>query len=114
MAATVEEYLAEFEGELRERLDAMRSTIREAAPEAVEGMFYGMPGYKLDRKPLVYFAGYPRHTGFYATPNGHEAFAQEFAAYKQGKGSVQFPHDQALPLGLVRRVVEFRIASIRG
>ena len=114
MAGTVEEYLEGFDGEARERLDAMRATIREAAPEAVEGMAYGLLGYKLDGKPLVYFGGFPRHTGFYATPNGHEAFAEDFAPYKQGKGSVQFPHDQALPLGLVRRVVEFRIANIRG
>ncbi|QKE86129.1 DUF1801 domain-containing protein [Arthrobacter sp. NEB 688] len=92
----------------------MRRTVREAAPDAVESMAYGMPAYKLDKKPLVYFAGYDRHVGFYATPNGHEAFADEFARYKQGKGSVQLPLDEPLPLDLVRRVVEFRVASIRG
>ncbi|WP_216842593.1 DUF1801 domain-containing protein [Arthrobacter sp. NEB 688] len=114
MADTVDEYLTGFEGEVRERLDAMRRTVREAAPDAVESMAYGMPAYKLDKKPLVYFAGYDRHVGFYATPNGHEAFADEFARYKQGKGSVQLPLDEPLPLDLVRRVVEFRVASIRG
>ncbi|WP_030529311.1 DUF1801 domain-containing protein [Phycicoccus jejuensis] len=114
MADTVDEYLAGFEGEVRERLDAMRRVVREVAPDAVESMAYGMPAYKLDKKPLVYFAGFERHVGFYATPNGHEAFAEEFAAYRQGKGSVQLPLDRPLPLGLVRRVVEFRVASIRG
>lgn len=111
---TVEEYLAQFDGDVRARLDAMRSTIREAAPDAVEGVAYGLVGYKLDKKPLVYFGGFPHHVGFYATPNGHEAFAEEFAPYKQGKGSVQLPHDRPLPLALVRRVVEFRMANIRG
>ena len=114
MAGTVEEYLTGFDGEVRTRLDAMRDVIRAAAPEAVEGMAYGMPGYKLDGKPLVYFAGYDKHVGFYATPNGHEAFAEEFARYKQGKGSVQFPHTEPLPTDLVRRVVEFRVGTIRG
>lgn len=114
MAGTVEEYLTGFDGEVRTRLDAMRDVIRAAAPEAVEGMAYGMPGYKLDGKPLVYFAGYDKHVGFYATPNGHEAFAEEFARYKQGKGSVQFPHTEPLPSDLVRRVVEFRVGAIRG
>lgn len=114
MAGTVEEYLTGFDGEVRTRLDAMRDVIRAAAPEAVEGMAYGMPGYKLDGKPLVYFAGYDKHVGFYATPNGHEAFAEEFARYKQGKGSVQFPHTEPLPTDLVRRVVEFRVGAIRG
>lgn len=114
MADTVDEYLAEFDGEVRARLETMREVVRTAAPEAVESMAYGMPAYKLDKKPLVYFAGFDKHVGFYATPNGHEAFADDFARYKQGKGSVQFPHTEPLPTDLVRRVVEFRIGSIRG
>lgn len=115
MAATsVDDYLAGFDGEVRSRLDAMRDTVRAAAPDAVESMAYGMPAYKLDGKPLVYFAGYDRHVGFYATPNGHEAFADEFSRFRQGKGSVQFPHTEPLPLDLVRRVVEFRVGVVRG
>ena len=111
---TVDDYRARFVGEVRTRLDTMRDLVRAAAPDAVEGMAYGMPAYKLDGKPLVYFAGYAGHVGFYATPNGHEAFAEEFARYKQGKGSVQFPHREPLPTDLVRRVVEFRVRAVRG
>lgn len=113
-AGSVEEYLDGFSGEVRERLETMREVITRAAPEAVESIAYGMPAYKLDKKPLVYFAGYASHVGFYATPNGHEAFAAEFAPYKQGKGSVQFPNDQPLPTDLVANVVAFRISAIRG
>jgi len=113
-SSPVDDYLAGFTGDVRARLDQMRAAITAAAPGAVESMAYGMPAYKLDKKPLVYFAGFDKHVGFYATPNGHEEFAEEFASYKQGKGSVQFPHTQPLPLDLVRRVVEFRIGAIRG
>ena len=67
-----------------------------------------MPAYKTFGKPLVYFAGYAKHVGLYATPSGHEAFAKELAHYKQGKGSVQFPHNQPLPEDLIRRIVAFR------
>jgi uncharacterized protein YdhG (YjbR/CyaY superfamily) len=71
-----------------------------------------MPAYKLGGKPLVYFAAFPAHIGFYATPNGHEAFKAEFAPYKQGKGSVQFPHSKPLPTELVRKVVKYRINNV--
>ena len=111
---TVDDYLGGFSGEVRDRLDTMRSVITTTAPDAVESMAYGMPAYKLDGKPLVYFAGYDRHVGFYATPNGHEAFAEEFAHYRQGKGSVQVPHTEPLPTDLVRRVVRFRVEAVRG
>ncbi len=109
---TVGAYIADFDGETRRRLEQMRQILRSAAPEAEESIAYGMPAYKLHGKPLVYFAGYKNHIGFYATPNGHEAFKAEFAKYKQGKGSVQFLHDQPLPMELVKRVVEFRVKNL--
>jgi uncharacterized protein YdhG (YjbR/CyaY superfamily) len=71
-------------------------------------MAYGMPAYKLNKKPLVYFAGYKNHIGFYATPSGHEQFSKELSKYKQGKGSVQFPLDKPIPFDLIRQMVAFR------
>lgn len=106
--ASVDEYIADFDGIARERLELMRATVREAAPDAEESISYGMPAYKMNG-PLVYFAAYANHIGFYATPSGHEEFAFELSRYKQGKGSVQFPHDERLPIDLVRRIVEFRV-----
>lgn len=109
---TVDEYITGFEGDVRKRLETMRQVIRATAPEAVESFSYGMPAYKLHGKPLVYFAGFAHHIGFYATPNGHEAFKKEFAPYKQGKGSVQFPLDQPLPIELIKKVVRSRIQQL--
>jgi uncharacterized protein YdhG (YjbR/CyaY superfamily) len=68
-----------------------------------------MAAYKTHGRPLVYFAGFPNHIGFYATPNGHSEFAKELAGYKQGKGSVQFPLDQPLPVELISRITQFRV-----
>ena len=110
---SVDEYLGQFDGVVRERLEIVRRIIRETAPATTEMIAYGMPGYKLGGKPLVYFAGFSHHIGFYATPNGHAAFKDEFAQYKQGKGSVQFPHDKPLPVDLIRRVVEYRVGIVR-
>ena len=109
---TVIAYMDQFDGEIKKRLEVMRILIRSQAPHAQESIAYGMPSYKLSGKPLVYFAGYPHHIGFYATPNGHEAFAKEFAQYKQGKGSVQLPHDQPLPVNLIKRVIAYRVTQL--
>lgn len=109
----VTSYLDQFDGEVRRRLDQVRFTIKETAPEAVESLSYGLVGYKLNGKPLVYFGGFTNHVGFYATPNGHEAFTKEFAPYKQGKGSVQFPNDEPLPIELIQKVVVFREERLR-
>ncbi len=108
---TVEDYLSTFEGTILERMKEVRSLILSLAPEAVESISYGMPGYKIHGKPLVYFAGYKHHLGFYATPTGHEAFKKDLAKYKQGKGSVQFPNDEPLPVELIKQIILFRIAE---
>lgn len=107
----VENYIAEFPSETREILNQLRNLILATAPQATETISYGMPAYKLNGKPLVYFAGYKSHIGFYATPSGHSEFAQELSVYKQGKGSVQFPLNQPIPYELIKRIVIFRIAQ---
>jgi len=108
---TAEEYIAGFSAEVQIILNQIRSTIRQAAPEAEESIAYGMPAYKLQGKPLVYFAGFKNHIGFYATPSGHSEFAKELSKYKQGKGSVQFPINQPIPFELIALIVEFRVVE---
>jgi uncharacterized protein YdhG (YjbR/CyaY superfamily) len=106
---TVDEYFKDFSEDVQHILIEIRSAIIELAPQAEESISYGMPAYKTNGKPLVYFAAFKNHIGFYATPSGHKAFEKELAKYKQGKGSVQFPIDKPMPLKLITKIVEYRI-----
>jgi uncharacterized protein YdhG (YjbR/CyaY superfamily) len=103
----INEYIAGFPDDVQERLEHVRSTIHKAAPEAEETISYGIPTFKLNGN-LVHFAAFKNHIGFYPTPVGIEEFREELSRYKEGKGSVQFPFDQSLPLDLIRRIVLFR------
>ena len=105
----VDGYIKTFPKEIQKFLGQIRMTIRQAAPEAEESISYGMPAFKINGKPLVYFAAFKNHIGFYATPTGHEEFADELSQYKQGKGSVQFPLNKAMPLDLIERITKFRV-----
>ncbi len=105
----VNDYITAFPKEVQSRLKQIRTAIKTIAPEAEESISYGMPAYKLNKKPLVYFAGYEKHIGFYATPSGYDEFAKELSKYKQGKGSVQFPLDEKLPLKLIEKMVKFKV-----
>ncbi|HEX8376647.1 MAG TPA: DUF1801 domain-containing protein [Pedobacter sp.] len=109
----VDDYILEFPLQVQEILSNIRQLILETAPESVENISYGIPAYKLKGKPLVYFAGYKNHIGFYATPQGHENFAEELSNFKQGKGSVQFPLSKPIPFDLIKRVVEFKKSSLK-
>jgi uncharacterized protein YdhG (YjbR/CyaY superfamily) len=105
---TIDEYIAGFPVEVQVVLEQVRSAIRKAAPQAEETIAYNMPAYRLNG-PLVYFAAFKNHIGFYATPTGHEAFAKDLSRYKQGKGSVQFPLDASMPIELITKIVKFRV-----
>ena len=108
---SIDEYLASFPTETQEILEQVRDTIKIAAPQAEECISYAMPAFKLNGKPLVYFAGYKNHIGFYATPTGHEAFEKELSIYKQGKGSVQFPLTHPIPYELIKKIVQFNVQN---
>ncbi len=109
MSDDVQAYIDGFPAETQSRLEALRALVHETCPAAIEGLNYGLIGYKLFGHPLVYFGGFKQHIGLYATPEGQEAFADEFARYKQGKGSVQFPLAEPLPIDLITRVIEQRV-----
>jgi uncharacterized protein YdhG (YjbR/CyaY superfamily) len=107
-AATVDAYIAQFPPDVRERLQTVRRSILSAAPGASERISYGMPAFFL-RKNLVYFGAFKGHIGFYPGAEAIEVFASELTPYRTSKGAVQFPHDRRLPLGLIRKIVKFRV-----
>jgi len=106
---SVDDYIALYPPDIREVLDRIRAIIKEHAPDVMESISYGMPAYKTYGKPLIYFAAQKKHIGLYATPSGNEAFQEDLANYKQGKGSVQFPYAQPIPYDLIGRIVAFRV-----
>ena len=107
--ATIDEYIAQFPQDVQVILEKMRQTIHSAAPAAVEAISYQMPTYKLNGKNLVHFAAFAHHIGFYPIPSGIAAFKKELSAYKQGKGSVQFPLEKTMPYNLVKKIVQYRV-----
>lgn len=110
---TFTEYINQFPQNTQRQLIALRTAISSNFPEAVEGFAYGMPSFKLKKKPFVYFAAYKKHIGVYATPIAHEKFAEKLKNYKQGKGSVQFPLTENLPIDLLIEMLAFKASEIK-
>jgi uncharacterized protein YdhG (YjbR/CyaY superfamily) len=109
-AKSIPAYIARFPEPTRARLKKLYTAVKKAAPGAEEGISYGMPAFKKG-KGRVYFAAFKAHIGFF--PGGYisDVFKKELKAYKTGKGSVQFPNDRPLPLGLITRMVKRRISQ---
>lgn len=105
---SVDDYIASAPAEVHKRLKDLRQLIKESAPQAQEKIGYGMPAYMLNG-PLIYFAAFKDHIGLYPTSSKLETEIQEAARFRTGKGTLQFPLDQPLPLSLIRKIVEYRV-----
>lgn len=89
-------------------LRKLRTLIKKAAPNAQEGISYGMASYKLNGV-LVYFMPWRSHIGFYPASSGIASFSKEVAPYKSSKGTMKFKLDEPLPLVLIEKIVKFRV-----
>ncbi len=109
---TIDDYIKSFPVDVQKKLESIRRLVKKLAPEAQEKISYQIPTFYLNGN-LVHFAAFKNHIGFYPTPRGVSAFQKELSRYKNGKGSVQFPMDEPLPLDLIKRIVQFRLEKNR-
>jgi uncharacterized protein YdhG (YjbR/CyaY superfamily) len=105
---TMNEYIQTAPKDAQEKLHEMRTCIREAAPGAIEGLKWGMPAFSYQRI-LVTFAAFKHHIGFYPTPSAVKAFAKNLSRFKTSAGSIQFPLEKPLPLGLILKITAFSV-----
>ena len=112
--ASVAEYLDALSAERRARFESLRATVRAAAPAAEETIAYDMPAYRLRGRFMCSIGAYARHDSLFPASEGIETeLAGEVDRYLAGKGTIQFPASEPLPLDLIRRIVEIRVREHR-
>src|SRR5690349_13394442 len=99
---SVDDYIATQPEAVRPKLEQVRDAIRRAVPQAVEGIGYRMPGYKLHGKPMLYFAGFKEHYSLFAASGTFfAALEAELRGYELRKGTVHFPLTKPVPVKLI-------------
>jgi len=109
----IDEYILLFPAEVQEKLLELRKAIHSQVPDLEEYIGYQMPAFRYKGKPMIYFAGYKKHIGFYPGPEGISNFEADFKErkYKFSKGAVQFPITEDLPLDLINKMLLFKMTE---
>lgn len=115
MISQVRAYHAAKPPEIRRHLKRIHDAIQAAVPDAEEHFSYGIPGFRLHGKPLMWYAAWKHHTSMYPlTGTLRRKHAGDIAGYKTAKGTIQFPLTKLPPVTLIKRLVKTRAAEIRG
>ncbi|WP_370900168.1 iron chaperone [Chryseobacterium gossypii] len=113
---TIDEYHDAFPDEVREKLEQIRATISQVAPEAEGVISYQIPAFRMGKKFLIYYAGFTKHISL-SSPWSEallREFEEELKELKVSKSAIQFPNDKPLPLGFIKKIVEFRQKEVAG
>ncbi len=109
---SVEGYIKSFDKEVQERLNSIRHLVKKIVPDAEEGKSYGIIGFKINGRYLLYLGGFKNHISIYPFPSGSEEFKDVGKKYKTAKGTVQFPHTHPIPIEIVKRVIKYRLKEV--
>lgn len=111
-AATIDAFLADLPADQSDALNDLRRKIGAAAPDAVEVIAYGVPGYRIARRYLLGFGASKKHCSFYCG-SVLEAFPTDLSDYDTRKGTIHFTPDKLLPAAVVTKIVQARVAAVR-
>lgn len=103
-------YLAQLPAAQEKALRTLRKQILTAAPGAEEHFGYGLPGFKHNGHPMLYFGAAKNHVALYGSvPVGFKDRLKDFTV---SKGTIQFTPEKPLPATLVKDIVKMKMAEI--
>lgn len=111
---SISAYISAESGNIRKNLELIRKTIQQVAPKATEAIKYGIPTYVLMGKNLIHFATFNTHYGLYPGSQAIIVFKKELTNYDCSKGTIRFPLDKKIPVGLISRIVKYRVKAVLG
>jgi uncharacterized protein YdhG (YjbR/CyaY superfamily) len=110
---SVDDYIAIHPPPVQAILQRVRAAIRKAIPDADEVISYQIAAFKLEGRSVLWFAGWKEHYSLYpATARLVEALGDALEPYELSKGTIRFPFDRPIPIGLIRRIAKLRAAEV--
>ncbi len=112
MTNQIDKYISNQPKQNQDILNNIRNLTKKTSPKAEEQLIYGVPGFKLNNKYLICYAGFKKHIGIYPEPDSIEHFKDQLKIYETSKGAIKFPLDKEIPYNLIKKIIQFKANKI--
>lgn len=109
--ANIDEYIDNAPEVAQDRLREIRALLASLAPDATEAIKWNVPALESDRILFAYSA-HKTHINFTPTRTTIEAMKSELGDFETGRDNIKLPYDKPLPLDLLKKVAEYRLAEV--
>ena len=108
----VDTHLMRLDHPSRGALTNICKIVKELAPEAVEVISYGMPGYKYKNKYLITFSQFKDHMSIFPGSGAVEAHKDQLVEFTLSEGTVQFTTEHQIPNETLTSIIKYRLSDI--
>lgn len=111
----VDEAIAELPPAQAEALRRVVDIARSLAPDAVDGMSYGMPALRVSGRPYVAVIAAAKHLALFPfSPAAIDLVRDDLDGFSLSKGTIRFAVDNPIPDEVLDRLLRARLAEIAG
>jgi uncharacterized protein YdhG (YjbR/CyaY superfamily) len=111
---SIDGYLKGVPEERRRALERLRKTIRSIIPEAQECISYRIPAFRVNDVVVAGFCATTKGCSYFPFSGSTlKRLGPLVSRYEQTKSSLHFSPDIPLPLTLVRKLIETRMAETK-
>jgi uncharacterized protein YdhG (YjbR/CyaY superfamily) len=105
----MDEYLDGLPQEQKEALARVRQVVERVAPDAEEGVSYGMPAYLHAGRPLLGLRAAKKHLSVFPfSPAAVEAVEGRLEGFDLSKGTIRFTPDRPVPDDVLADLIRAR------
>jgi uncharacterized protein YdhG (YjbR/CyaY superfamily) len=111
--SAMDDYLDGLPPAHKAALARVRAVVEEVAPEAEEGVSYGMPAFLLAGRPLLGFGAAKKHLSVFPfSPAAIEAVKDRLEGFNLSKGTIRFSPSTPVPEDVLADLVQARKQEI--
>ncbi len=107
-------YLENMDNDTKDIVISVLELAKKCSPDAIEAMPYGVPGLKLNNKPLIAVAAHKKHYGVYPfSPNVIKEAKTLIGNRETAEGTIRFTYEDYPSEELIKALIELRTQEIR-